>query len=378
MKKLSIILASIMLSVGTTAGAIYIEGQDPIVQGDIMLLSTDAPTITPTDAAEEEEVGEVPAADLQKAVAQGTVKAVSDTQIELDDITLNISDYTYIGDYNLNPVEAVKEGDEVYAIVSNAQTLSLPPQAYAYYVLVKTEDAEIAPFYAVVDSVDEKSILTADNQYSLSYENTSIEMFKTKNIVEAKDLTKGSEIVFYADAMTRSIPAYANPSQIKVLRIAEEAEEVKVSPAEFLQTAGVLKGTDKGLELDREVTRAEAVTFLSRIAPEDQMQTKMLATFEDVSKDHWAYETITWALNADLIEGVGEGKFNPDATVTGKQFVKMVLSMVGAEDVTIDKAYELGVAAGIVSDDVAEKISNDKDLTRADVTVLIYNALQAE
>lgn len=373
MKKLtSILISATMLLSTTLASAIYIEGQDPIVQDDIMLLSSDTPVIMPADA----ENAEVPAMDLQKCVAQGTVKAVTDTQIELDEITLNISDYTYLGDYNLNPIEAVKEGDEVYAIVSNAQTMSIPPQAYAYYVLVKTEEAQKAPFYAVVDSVDEKSILTADNQYSLSFEDTSIEMFKTKNIIEAKDLTKGSEIVFYVDALTRSIPAYGNPSHIKVLRVAEATEEVEVSPAEFLQTAGILKGTDKGLELDREVTRAEAATFLSRIAPKDQIQTKMLATFEDVSKDHWAYETITWALNAGVVEGEGEGKFNPDATVTGKQFVKMLLATKGVQDVTIENAYEKGVEAGIVTDNTDAQVQNDEALTRNDVSILLYNAIE--
>lgn len=371
MKKLSIILAAIMLT-ATTAGANYIEGAPDQIQGDIMLISeTDEYATMPIDLDEESD--EVPAMDAEKTVAQGVVKAVTDTQIELDTMTLNVSDYTFYGDYNFNPVEAVKEGDEVYAIVSTAQTRSLPPQAYAYYVLIKTEDAQNIPFYAVVDSVDEEFINTANDQYKLTFKETQVEMFKTKNIVTAAELTKGSEIVFYADAMTMSIPALANPSQIKVLRLAEEA--VEVTPVEFLQQAGILKGTDKGLELERLVTRAEAVTFISRISEAEVLGTATDA-FNDVDESHWAYETISWAKLAGIVEGTGEGNFEPNRNVSGKEFVKMVLSMAGVKDVTIETATELGKTAGIVTDDIAEKISNDEDLTREDVTVLIYNAIQ--
>ena len=372
MKKLSIILAAIMLT-ATTAGANYIEGAPDQVQGDIMLINELDETMPIAEEAE----AEVPAMDAEKTVAQGVVKAVTDTQIELDTMTLNVSDYTFYGDYNFNPVEAVKEGDEVYAIVSTAQTRSLPPQAYAYYVLIKTEDAQNVPFYAVVDSVDDEYIYTADDRYQLSYKDVPTEMFKTKNIVTAPELTIGSEIVFYADMMTMSIPALANPSQIKVLRVAEEAQEevIMVTPAEFLQQAGILKGTDKGLELERFVTRAEAVTFISRISDAEVLGTATDA-FNDVDESHWAYETVSWAKLAGIVEGTGDGNFEPDRNVSGKEFVKMVLSMAGVKDVTIETALELGKAAGIVTDDIAEKISNDVDLTREDVTVLIYNAMQ--
>ena len=76
------------------------------------------------------------------------------------------------------------------------------------------------------------------------------------------------------------------------------------------------------------------------------------------------------------VEGTGDGNFEPNRNVSGKEFVKMVLSMAGVKDVTIETALELGKAAEIVTDDIAEKISNDVDLTREDVTVLIYNAMQ--
>lgn len=366
MKKLTSILLSttMLLSASSLAGANYIEGGEDIIQGDIMLINETDETMPITEGTELE----VPEYNVPKMTTTGTVIAVSENQIELDGYTLNISDYTFVGDYNFNPIEEVKVGDEVTAIISMAQTMSIPPQSYAFYVLVKTEEAQNAPFFATVTSVADGFINTEN--YQLSYENAETTMFKVRRMIQAQDITPGTEIAFYTDMMTMSIPALANPSKIVVLNLAGEVE------VSYLQENGILLGTENGLELSREVTRAEAVTFLSRISAVSRANTDALSTFEDVAETHWAYNTINWAHNAGIIEGVGEGKFAPNETVSGKQFVKMLLSMKGDNEVTIENAYDKGIEAGIITYSVDAQVANDADLTRNDVSILLYNAIE--
>lgn len=341
-----------------------------LVSAAAVLADEDVTLINNETLISEEVEAEVPDMAEPKTFTSGIVKSVSDTQIELEDIVLNISNYTYLGDFNFNPIEEVKEGDEVVAIASQAQTRSLPPQSYAFYVLVKTEDAQNAPIYTTVDTVSDEYITTLDGNYELTYKEAEVSMFKQRNIIRAEELTQGSEIVFYSDIMTMSIPALANPSKILVLRV-EGAKE-----AAYLQENGILKGTDKGLELTRNVTRAEAVTFLSRI--DDKEKDVLGATtekFDDVSEAHWAFETIGWAKSTGIIEGTGEGKFSPDNTVTGKQFVKMLLSMNGDSEVTIENALDKGIETGIVTNNVLQKVESDAELSRNDVSILLYNAI---
>lgn len=356
MKKLTSILLSLSMLAATSA---------VFATEDVMLINEPVDLIS---APIEEEVTSI---DSEKMMAAGIVKSVSDTQIELEDLVLNISDYTYIGDYNFNPIEKVKEGDEVVAIVSTAQTRSLPAQTYAFYVLVKTEESQLSPIYTTVGSVDDEYIYTQDGNYELTYADADVSMFKVRSIIKANELTEGSEIVFYSDVMTMSIPALANPSKILILSV-EGSEE-----AAYLQQNGILLGTDKGLELTKNVTRAEAVTFLSRINSDEDKDVLGATTdkFNDVSESHWAFDTIHWAKGAGIIDGTGEGKFSPDNTVTGRQFVKMLLSMNGVEDVTIENAFDKGLEAEIITDNVLAKVDNDVSLTRNDVSILLYNAI---
>ena len=357
-------LTSILLSLTILAGAASVFAAEE----DVMLINNAEENV---ELISEETEAQVPSLDSEKMMASGIVKAVSDTQIELEDLVLNISDYTYIGDYNFNPIEEVKVGDEIVALISTAQTRSLPPQSYAFYVLVKTEEAQTAPIYTTVGAVEDGFIKSQDGNYEITYETAEVSMFKVRSIIQAKDLTEGSEIVFYSDIMTMSIPALANASKILVLSV-EGSEE-----ASYLQQNGILLGTDKGLELTKNVTRAEAVTFLSRINSDEDKEVLGATTekFNDVAEDHWAFDTIHWAKGAGIIDGTGEGKFSPNNNVTGRQFVKMLLSMNGVEDVTIENAFDKGLEAEIITDNVLAKVDNDVNLTRNDVSILLYNAI---
>lgn len=56
-------------------------------------------------------------------------------------------------------------------------------------------------------------------------------------------------------------------------------------------------------------------------------QAAQLEDFTDVSRDHWAYSYISKAAYADLISGIGDGKFGPELPVSSGQFLVMVTNL---------------------------------------------------
>ena len=296
-----------------------------------------------------------------KMIVEGMVKEVTDEQIVLEDFALNIGEQTFVVDTELVPVE-VKEGDLVTAVVSTMTTRSLPPQAFAFYVIVKKDAMDNAPMYMVVDEVADGKIISQDGRFEVTYENSEVAMYRTKNIVKAEELTKGSEIFVYADMMTMSIPALVNPTKIVVMSVAEP------SKAEILNQLGVLLGTEKGLELEREVTRAEAVTLIWRTTPSNRMVYQ--SNFEDVPSTHWAYSNISWAYETKIVNGIGDNKFAPARGVTAKELAMMLLNATG-ETVEFEKAFEVACEKGFVTEE--DGIMEDDVLTRDATAKMIYN-----
>ncbi len=316
----------------------------------------------------------------EKRVVEGIVKSVSETQIELEDLVLNIGEETLIATSDLVPAE-VKEGDLITAVASTAATFSIPAQSAAYYVIIRESEEAMAPIYMTVDKVEDGFIYSEDGNYEVSFETAEVGMYRTKNIVKAEELTKGSEIFVYADVMTMSIPALVNPSKIVIMSIAEVSEEiegseiaetkdVELDKAKALNEEGILLGTENGLELDREVLRSEAVALIHRTSPADRMAYH--SSFDDVPESHWAYIAISWAVEKKIVEGVGDNKFEPDRGVTAKELSKMFFNALG-EEVEFEDAFEKACETGFVAEE--DGIKEDDVLTREATAKMIYNYL---
>lgn len=146
-----------------------------------------------------------------------------------------------------------------------------------------------------------------------------------------------------------------------------------------LNKLGILLGTGNGLELEREVTRAEAVVLIFRM---HYQNTGAIGSpspeFSDLD-NHWAYKEVTAAKKMGLVHGVGDGRFEPDRTVTGREFAKMVLSMLGYTDVNLDNAYEIGMDCGLLSDNfIKSVVSENYTLLRGDCARMMWSAFLAE
>lgn len=164
----------------------------------------------------------------EKVTYNGIVSEVTDEYIVIgeDEFQFNIDENTYICDYDLNPVEELKAEAEITVVASSMTTRSLPPQAYAYYVFVKTTETQNYPIYAVVGTNDGEAILSADESNRIVYsDETPVIAHKIRIALRGGDITPGSEIIAFASVVGLSLPAHVAPEKIAVLSLAEEVKD---------------------------------------------------------------------------------------------------------------------------------------------------------
>ncbi len=142
--------------------------------------------------------------------------------------------------------------------------------------------------------------------------------------------------------------------------------------AEALQSAGLLQGNEKGLDLLKPLTRIEAATMLlraigeSETAPDDATQ-----TFDDVPPSHWGFGAAAKAQSLGIVNGMGDGTFAPDELVTDAQFSTMVLRAADTGEFDWQQAVDILIERGIITTEDAKAM----DLfTRGDMAKIIYEA----
>ncbi|MBR5586912.1 MAG: hypothetical protein IKW02_03015 [Clostridia bacterium] len=171
-----------------------------------------------------EEVVVEESAIADKTSISGTVSEIGEDYVVIgeNEFRFNIDENTYICDYNMNPVEKIEKDAVITAVVSTMTTRSLPPQAYAYYIFVNTDNSIAAPIYAVVDTNENGEIMSADGNNRIVYsDETPVIAHKIRIMLRGGDITKGSEIVAFASTVGMSLPAHVPAEKIAVLSLAE-------------------------------------------------------------------------------------------------------------------------------------------------------------
>ena len=153
---------------------------------------------------------------------------------------------------------------------------------------------------------------------------------------------------------------------------ASATDAPEMSEADVLVALGMLRGTEKGLELDRDVTRAEAVTMLYRISAQEETARTYRGYFSDVPSSHWASGWIERAYEDKYVQGIGGAMFCPNRAVSGVEFTKMLLSMLGYQDITLENCNQFGKESDLLTED-----QTNAPLTRDEVAVLCYHAMKA-
>lgn len=161
--------------------------------------------------------------------------------------------------------------------------------------------------------------------------------------------------------------------------LTREEIPLATTSADILKSLGILIGTPNGLELEREVTRAEMVVLLFRMYPENFGALGLPSPVFDDMTGHWAYKEVTIAKKIGLVHGISDTLFAPDRNVTGKEATKMILSLLGYTNVTIENAYDLAIDAELINNNFTKSVVyNNYPLLRSDVARLTHSALLAK
>lgn len=149
---------------------------------------------------------------------------------------------------------------------------------------------------------------------------------------------------------------------------------------DVLSAMGVMEGYgDLTFKPEEPLTRAEAAAIMVRLLDltDDARQNDVV--FTDVESTHWAFKYIKIAAKNGIVNGMGDGTFEPNRLVTYGEMVKMAVNATCWESFAIAQGgwnegcyIAAGKEAGIIKD---ESISSDENITRGEAAELIYNAL---
>ena len=139
----------------------------------------------------------------------------------------------------------------------------------------------------------------------------------------------------------------------------------------------ILNGFDTGnFKPEEPVTRAQMAKIICEILGYDNLSASS-TVFTDVPSEHWASGYISAANSLGIINGYGDGTYGPEEQVTYNQAAKMIICALGYGVICdsypssyLNHANTLKLFANV-------KDGGEKAATRADIAVLVYNALDA-
>ena len=149
-----------------------------------------------------------------------------------------------------------------------------------------------------------------------------------------------------------------------------------------LSALGVIDGFEDGtFHPDELVTRAQMAKLVVSALNIANAESNKVAKFNDVAADNWAAGWIATAADNGIINGTGNGNFDPNANVTYAQTAKMLVAAMGYETWAENQggwpSGYLYYANGTGVTNNISGVSNDTALTRAQCAQMIANALEA-
>ncbi len=320
-----------------------IKGSCILVYSDMMTMSIPA-LLNPSKVV----VLSIPVETFEDEVAAETEEMIYDkgnmagivTDISSDEIALDVNGSEWIVKYDENSVFTnqdaepvlstdIVKGDNLSVVISNAATLSLPPQTYGYVFSLVNDVTKPAPIYMEVKDVahsnsDSIKLVSACGNYeTILSSSTQVIPFRTRNIISANDITVGSKVIVLSDMMTMSIPAILNPSKVVVLSLGEinndEAENKEVLRADFAK-----------MIFDRLASFGKV---------DEETYEKLVKVFDDV-EDNFSKE-IAYLNKIGLLKGKTEAHFFPNDMVTREE-VAVVLDRIAqnfSSKIAMNRAY---------------------------------------
>lgn len=169
-----------------------------------------------------------------------------------------------------------------------------------------------------------------------------------------------------------------------------DVNEEYVKVTDLLYDLEIMEGDDEGnFNPDDTLTRAEAAAIMVRLTGQEDDVEQGETSFCDVAESHWASGYINVAEENGIINGMGDGTFDPEGLVTYHQVVKMLVCVLGYGPVAernggfAEGGYLYAGSKQItnvvkgVEGWISEKRYNDP-ITRITAAKMVYNSLDAD
>ncbi len=215
-------------------------------------------------------------------------------------------------------------------------------------------------------------------EYTIGKESVSYDfkmVFKSNDISEVYFEDTKCQNLKYTQLTedTKLSDTYVEKNKEVVLREAKEC-------ADTLYDLGLFKGTDKGYELEKSLTREESATILVRLlGKEENLRADHFnAVFVDVDKDRWSYAYIMYCYENNITKGTGKDTFSPNAQIDASQFITLLMRLLGYTEVNPDTALVKSVEYHLLPADKVEELTEKNVFTRNDMVQIVYNSLKTQ
>ena len=165
---------------------------------------------------------------------------------------------------------------------------------------------------------------------------------------------------------------------------------------DFMVKNGFMNGVaDDAFDVDGNLTRAQLVTILYRIAGEPE--STATNPFADVADGQWYTNAVIWAAENGIVKGVNTTTFAPNDQITREQIATILFRYAKAEKVegklagfpdaekvsdyaadAMAWAVEQGLINGISESDGKTYLAPQETATRAQIAVILMRYLTAE
>ncbi len=107
---------------------------------------------------------------------------------------------------------------------------------------------------------------------------------------------------------------------------------------DYVAKYNIMGGVGNGkMQPNANVTRAQFVQILANLEGVDTTNTRVSTRFSDVPAGKWFTPAVKWASENGIVDGVGNGKFDPNGNLTREQMCKMIVSYVTFKGITLEK-----------------------------------------
>lgn len=141
----------------------------------------------------------------------------------------------------------------------------------------------------------------------------------------------------------------------------------------------IMQGYEDGsLRLENKIKRSEFATLVIKMLgyENDTDISSVKISFKDIKKTHWAYKYAVLSTKYNLIVGTPDKKFMPDNYITYAEALTILIRSLGYES-TLQGKWPENVINKSVEIDLSKNLDlqKDKQITRGEMSVMVYNSL---